>query len=548
MPMRWCLAAFGILLLVTLGSAAPVGEQHEVDDPRVKAAIDRAVKYLGTQPGFSSGERILGAVALLKAGQPADHPKVKQMLEQIQSRVVGGVYTPADSHIYGSCVSIMALGTADPVLYKPEMQAITDYVIKHQSKDGCWTYLNQTVGDTSISQYGVLALWEATRAGIDVPKDAWNRAALWLTRTELNDGGFGYHPAESNPSTHTMTAAAVGSLYVIRLHLYPNSRELVTEAPKAVKKRGIKYGVLYPIDPETDEMKKTGPAAPKKAEPAVPTVPLTEIDKAIIGGKKWLSERWTIEPNLSHKKYYLYAIERMMALGNITDFDGHDWYKEGTELLLREQDGNGGWVDGSGTSAGTSFGILFLGRATAKALNRPWIRRTPKLAGGLLAGGRGLPTNLSQVLLENGGVKVRKLKGTIDELLAELEKSDGANVESAQAAIVDQVMLENPQALIAQKERLKKLVLDKRIEVRRTAYWALGRTDDLLMAPLLIAGLSDADPGCFVEARNGLRFLSHRLVDDTPDTPTDAQRAAAITRWKTWYLAVRPYSVRDDLP
>lgn len=136
----------------------------------------------------------------------------------------------------------------------------------------------------------------------------------------------------------------------------------------------------------------------------------------------------------------------------------------------------------------------------------------------------------------------------MDELLAELENVQSQSVESAQAGLVETVLTEDPEVLIGQKDRLLKLAKDRRPEVRRTVYWALGRTSDLTVAPILIAGLEDNDLSCMIEARNALRFLSKRLnAIDLPDEPTDQQRAQAIAQWKKWYQSVRPYDERDDL-
>jgi hypothetical protein len=148
-------------------------------------------------------------------------------------------------------------------------------------------------------------------------------------------------------------------------------------------------------------------------------------------------------------------------------------------------------------------------------------------------------------------------------LLSELEKSSGAKVEAAQEAIVEAVQLDNPEQLINQVDRLKRLASDKRVEVRRTAMWALGRTGNVSVAPHLIKGISDPDESVAREASVGLCILSRRPngcgqpaepVDGLPDDASDDQRSRHIDAWRKastrgwtdWYMKVRPYDERDD--
>ena len=118
--------------------------------------------------------------------------------------------------------------------------------------------------------------------------------------------------------------------------------------------------------------------------------------------------------------------------------------------------------------------------------------------------------------------------------------------------------------LIEQKDRLRRLVDDPRVEVRRTAVWALGRTADLRLTPYLIRALRDPDLSVVVEARNSLCALS-RLTrgQGMPASPlagvsedaTADERAEAIQqwrnetrrRWEKWYLESRAWPERDDL-
>ena len=149
--------------------------------------------------------------------------------------------------------------------------------------------------------------------------------------------------------------------------------------------------------------------------------------------------------------------------------------------------------------------------------------------------------------------------------MSELENPKSQKVESAQAALVEAVQVGQREQLIGQKDLLLKLAKDSRVDVRRTAFWALGRCNDLRVAPVLIQGLIDADFDAAVEARNALCVLSRRprgfglpddLIAKLPEGASQAEKESAferwrdedIRRWREWYQSVRPYSERDKLP
>ncbi|HVW02877.1 MAG TPA: HEAT repeat domain-containing protein, partial [Planctomycetaceae bacterium] len=199
-----------------------------------------------------------------------------------------------------------------------------------------------------------------------------------------------------------------------------------------------------------------------------------------------------------------------------------------------------------GMECATSFGVLFLGKATAKMLGR---KPVEQVGAGLLTGGRGLPTNLEDAAVQKGKVEIHKPKGSFEELLAELEKPQAeVQVEAAQSAIVELVQIDHPEQLVGQIDRLLKLARDPRPEVRRTALWALGRSREFRTAPTLIAALDDPDLDVYVEARNALRTLSRKVgefnVEEEP--PSKEERAAERAKWRKWWLSVRPYDLRDD--
>ena len=101
-------------------------------------------------------------------------------------------------------------------------------------------------------------------------------------------------------------------------------------------------------------------------------------------------------------------------------------------------------------------------------------------------------------------------------------------------------------------------------QIRRTAMWALGRSDDLSLVRYAIeAILDDPDTDVLIEAHAALCWFSRRPDGfGLPDNPiaslspdvSDEDRKAAVDKWRRqavkawgeWYLRVCPYEERDD--
>jgi hypothetical protein len=345
------------------------------------------------------------------------------------------------------------------------------------------------------------------------------------------------------------------------MHLYPDAGP-IGSGERRQKPAGTgstkKFGVLEQVDLDTAESDGKTSQAPAQGA----TVTLSAIDAALKRAISFMTVNYRVQVQ-EWGKYYLYALERMCALADRPAVGTHDWYAEGSDFLVKTQQADGTWEESSGSQSGAAFGILFLTRATGKLLNRD-VGGPETYGSGLLIGGRGLPENLGRVEMEDGKAQAQKVAGPLDELLAELEKLDSANVQSAQAAIVEQFQVGDPEALVGQTDRLVKLVEDPRPEVRRTTYWAIGQTADMDLARVLVEGLRDEDIGVVIEARGALCALA-RLprgqgepptpTDGLPETATDDERRQAEQEWRKtvreawekWYLRSRPYDERDDL-
>jgi hypothetical protein len=384
-------------------------------------------------------------------------------------------------------------------------------------------------------------------------------------RSQAKDGGFAYHPngTAAQPDlvvSHGMSAAGAGSLLIVKMHLFPHEK---VGSPKPAKPSKTKFGVLETVD--LDAVEQPDGTVQANAGPSKPTITSAALQESANRAALWVANRFTVKNEISsttHRgAYYLYTLERMAALLDAQRIAGRDWFREGAAYLMEtQQKSTGAWTSPAGEFATTSLGLLFMLRTTAKALNRG-VTLDP-LGAGLLAGGRGLPDDLSQAIVKDGKVESTKDLGPIDQLLAELEKVESVDV--AQAQFVEKVQLGDREELIKQKGRLLKLAKHPHVEVRRTAIWALGRTEDLKVARLLIDALDDNDVDVMVEARNALCILSRKPLgfglpespfEGLPESAGDKEKEAAVKAWReklkekwgAWYYKYRPYEERDDL-
>lgn len=561
----YCVAMLCILL---------VTNAHAADEAAIKRSIARATAYLQKfGPAAPASETGLPVYAMLKGNVSSEDPAIERMLKKLLAKCTSTQYKPQGHGIYEAACDAMAFEALDPELYRSQLRVIAEYILKHQRAHGGWYYPDRELdvemaSDTSVTQYALLGLWAARRGGIDIPASAWDKAAQWHMGTQGSGGGHAYHPygqaniTQRKPRT-TMTAAACGSLGIIEQNLFGNATGFNRSAEK--KKD---HGVLETrnIDDLLSEQER-----PILNEPIRTNV--QQVKSTAKRAANWLDKefekleyRRTLYANEHTWKYYLaYTIERMGALHDQKVVGGRDWYESGSAYLLKEQESGGSWK-AQNRVIDTSFCILFLSRATSKLLNR---NIGPSVGNGLLAGGRGLPEDLSAVQEINGEIKTKESLGDLDELLAELEKLDAGSIEMTQQAIVSKFSNADPETLIGNRDELLKLVRHEDPEARRTAIWALARCAKLDDYSVFVNALSDADIDVAVEARAALCWVSRKpLGFNDPETPAEllpegveasaaserqwqaafkAWRQQVIPLWKQWHQGIRPYEERDKL-
>ena len=368
---------------------APGGAAHPgVDQKRVNKAIQAGVEYLKTcdSPGHNSSKDAdeLILLTLLHAGAEAV-PRFKQLFDKMMSEPLQDTY----------CVALqaMVLEEFERVRYQARIYQCAQFLVDNQCANGQWSYGTPTTypdatpvprsdvptglvrkpqklergarnfdepepgrqkprvvqhlavkknrdgpaaGDNSNSQYAALGIRACHDAGIVFPREVVERARThWIDTQEKGEKGavatgpgagiprgWGYNNAGEAKSYGSMTAGATGAVCI--------------------------YDFILAI-----EFRK---------------------DPAVLDGIAWLAKNFLVTNNPGRPDwfhyYYLYGLERAGMLSDTTKMGAHDWYLEGANLLLEQQQPDGSW--GGATpqynypSWGTCFAVLFLKQATRR--------------------------------------------------------------------------------------------------------------------------------------------------------------------------------------
>jgi len=296
---------------------------------QVRAAILRAIGAMkarqapdGAWPDYAQegGVTALVTYALLEAGVSPDDQALAAALEKIRQ-------TP-NRLTYVVSLKVLALSAADPKRYSDAIQGAADWFVQTQHATGGWGYgwskdeapdagsLRKTRSemelrqayqrpDLSNTQFAVLALSEAQRAGARIPIEVWQKVDRHFRITQLPGGGWGYtyHDPDPEEAYGSMTAAAVASLYL-------TADRLALQEPSDA-------------------------AADRQA--------------AIERGVEWITRRYSISVNpgrdLAWYYFWLYSLERIGVVSGRRTFGPHDWFREGTALLVNGQRPDGSWTD-----------------------------------------------------------------------------------------------------------------------------------------------------------------------------------------------------------
>lgn len=529
-----------VLSLLAIVCCAVLGAQTAYailpEDPEVKKVIEKALSFLAKSNHEKVGGKCLIALSFKKNGRPITFGKIQEAIAACKAAPIS---PQAACDNYNLPLMLIFLIELEDDQYRDLAQRMLTEMLKRQMQNGAWGYEGSPQGDTSQTQYGVLAMWIADRHGYDVPVPAIERAMNWILKVQDPSGGWGYQGIESTTSarvqqdansiTMSLSGAALGSLYILKeLVILPGDDAVAT--PGGGNKPAVDG--KRPKDLQLVQEKKAS-AQVTRRRPA--NVDSARVKKSMQDGNAWLAKNFSLEPSAEWKHYAFYAYERYASFKDLIDGDGVEepkWFTDIFNNLQKTQHPDGSWEGGDTPVAATAFGVLVLSRSTAKA-----IKRAEALGEGIMLGGMGLPPKVADLKERNGKLVDSPLTGSVDDLLSVLEDNKNGDFDSDQALKLDADLTKRT----SQITRLRAMVSAEKYDTRLVAVRSLAQVRDLDNVPVLIYALSDPDIRIVRAADRGLRFVSRKIEGVMPiENGSKETKAALRSAWSKWFLSIRP--------
>lgn len=338
------------LLPVCLGLALTVCAKPARGQPagpvtaeQVRSAINGGIKYLLEEqneqsgkwneiPRYPGGVTALCTLALLNAGVEANHPQIQKSLDALRKIKPSATYSVA--------LQTMALCAAEPRRDQVQIQQNVRWLESVQLAGGQWSYPSGS-GDNSNSQFAVLALHEAERVGATVQQETWEKAAKYWKECQNPDGSWGYQKNWAD-GLGSMTCAGIAATVICSNKVNdPNA--------------AVDNGLVQCCRPK-------------------------EEDDSLQRALSWLGRNFSVRRNPGRRGmerawhyYYLYGLERVGRLTARRLIGEHDWYREGAEFLVAQQDPfSRHWIGAAHAEdkpdIATAFSLLFLSKGRRPVL------------------------------------------------------------------------------------------------------------------------------------------------------------------------------------
>jgi len=219
----WTIVAFAVASAATAVRADGADRAAAIEDAKLRAEVEAAIEHgvealrrtqladgswsPGVDAKQAAGVTAIALYALAASGVAADDPAITRALGWVE-RNRFAYRAGAPYATYSASLLLLALLNTDPDAHARRILSLANAFVKGQGRDGAWDYqLRRGKGDPSNTHYALLALWAAEgRTGFKAPAATWERAAGWIGRNQLAEGGWGYEPGATR-SYGAMTAA-----------------------------------------------------------------------------------------------------------------------------------------------------------------------------------------------------------------------------------------------------------------------------------------------------------------------------------------------------
>lgn len=341
------------------GLLAPKAVVAQSDD-EVEAARKKGVEFLQSQQGedgswFFNGHVVgitaLAGMALIENGIPVTDPSVEKAHTYVRRN------TEDLKATYDLALAILFLSRVGDRDNRAPIRDMAARLIAGQNLEGGWSYncplVNASAlsnreslpdppegpGDNSCTQFAVLGLWTASRWGVDID-DTMLRVGERFVDGQMEDGGWPYRASldgESVNSKNSMTFAGLFCLTVAR----------ATEIRQQQERERT-----------SSRRDRTERASDAEAE--------TLLEDPVFAAGLEKASAFARGINQNQARYFLWSVERLGVLLEISEFGDVDWFARGSDALIKSQRDDGAWVSPNenwGNIADTSFAVLFLRKA-----------------------------------------------------------------------------------------------------------------------------------------------------------------------------------------
>lgn len=533
---------------------------HTPESPEVQALVGKGVEFLraavlrgvpaggnyqaggvslgGDPHNDTWGAQMLAAMVCYKVSGLETDPVVEKALARTRQTIASGALSFGSDMAYETSIAIIFLAEFGEK-YRDEITKVLTFLLSQQQDSGGWMYNapgKAGAGDTSVTQYAILAMWSAqVLAKVEVPSGAIVKACTWLARTQHVSGQFSYLPAMPGPSGRaqngtsfrsSMAIAGVGSFYVCADLLKMNlakSKALEGEdgLPKAFRLVNPPSAAGAAFDDSLRSLQK-------------------EVELGIIDGERVIAAQFPFS-DMQYLYYTYYSYERFQSLKygatKRTEPKEPEWYNRFVQIARDTQNPDGSWLKNGGRVADTAFMCLTLLRSMKKVIAKG------KDQDGSLVGGRGLPGDTSKVAVRRGRV-IGEPVNSKEDIMKVLEGSDVAALDDLVDQTTGSLLAGSGENRASQLAQIRTTLIDGDFNARRKAIKVLATDDHLDNVPLLIFALSDPDMEVVRWAEAGLRRVSRRMSSvEIPENASEDERRKRIDTWKTWYRNLRPDAI-----